>query len=69
MGATANSILNLEAKIEQVQSRTSSLNMERVEADLKQIRTDNARLMSRIKEVQEGRADPGDEPEVVSAPL
>ncbi|KAH3758243.1 coiled-coil domain-containing protein 22 [Pelomyxa schiedti] len=68
IGSTANSILNLEAKIEQIQSRTSTLNMERVEADLKQMRADNSRLKLRLLEVSEGRADPGPTEAVVSTP-
>jgi len=51
-GATRNNILNLEAKIEQIQLRTNSLNMERVEKDLDDIKTENQKLVAQVKAKQ-----------------
>eukprot|EP01105_Mastigella_eilhardi_P004104 TRINITY_DN1542_c0_g1_i2.p1 TRINITY_DN1542_c0_g1~~TRINITY_DN1542_c0_g1_i2.p1 ORF type:complete len:587 (-),score=213.72 TRINITY_DN1542_c0_g1_i2:49-1809(-) len=60
MGATLSRILNLESKIEQVQARTSNLNMDRVESDLKQVKQENAQLKVRVQALEAGLPDPAD---------
>jgi len=48
-GSTRNTVLNLEAKIEQIQLRTNSLNSERLEKDLDEIKTENQKLTAQIQ--------------------
>eukprot|EP00727_Mastigamoeba_balamuthi_P009053 m51a1_g4770 hypothetical protein (614) ;mRNA; f:19052-21602 len=48
IGSTKNNILNLESKIDQIHSRISTINVERVTEDLKQIRAENTALASKI---------------------
>ena len=48
IGQTRGSILSLESKIDQVTSRTSSQNMDRITEDLKQIREANDALEAKI---------------------
>jgi len=48
IGKSRNEILNLDSKIEQLQERTSSLNMERIEEDLKEIKTENKGIMAQL---------------------
>jgi regulator of replication initiation timing len=49
-GSTRNDILILEENIAKIHARTSALNMESIENDLKQVRTENSKLMSRLRE-------------------
>lgn len=48
-GQTRNNILNLDAKIEQIQLRTNSLNTERLEKDLTEVREENKALQAKLK--------------------
>jgi len=48
-GSLKSNILDLEAKIEQIQQRTSSINMEHIVEDLKQIKKENEQLQKQIK--------------------
>ena len=48
-GQTRNNVLNLDAKIEQIQLRTNSLNTERVEKDLAEVREENQTLQAKLK--------------------
>ena len=43
-------ILSLETKVDQVEARTGSQSMERIQEDLRQIREANAELMAKIEE-------------------
>jgi len=47
-GSTKNNILNLEAKIEQIQLRTNSLNVDRLETDLTEIKEENKKLLVKL---------------------
>jgi hypothetical protein len=48
-GRISTQILDIGIKIEQLQTRTSALNVDQVEADLKEIRDENAKLIARVK--------------------
>lgn len=48
-GSLKSNILDLEAKIEQIQQRTSSINMEHIVEDLKQIKKENEQLQKQVK--------------------
>jgi len=50
-GATRNNILNLETRIEQISSRTSSLNVDRIAADLKEMKDENGKTIAQIKKL------------------
>eukprot|EP01106_Pelomyxa_sp_JSP_P018891 TRINITY_DN9072_c0_g1_i1.p1 TRINITY_DN9072_c0_g1~~TRINITY_DN9072_c0_g1_i1.p1 ORF type:complete len:343 (-),score=95.87 TRINITY_DN9072_c0_g1_i1:278-1306(-) len=60
MGAVSNSILNLEAKIEQLQTRASGLNVEWLDADLRAIKVENDKLWVCIDAVDGGATDPAE---------
>lgn len=47
-GTNRNNVLNLESKIEQVQLRTNSLNTERLEKDLAEVRLENQSLQAKL---------------------
>lgn len=48
-GQSRNNVLNLDAKIEQIQLRTNSLNTERLEKDLAEVREENKSLQAKLK--------------------
>jgi len=50
-GQTRNNVLNLEAKIDQIQLRTSSLNTERLDKDLAEVKEENAALQTKLKKL------------------
>jgi hypothetical protein len=50
IGQTQNSSLELETKITQMEERTNNLDMNKVEADLKEIKQENTKLLQRLKE-------------------
>eukprot|EP01124_Arcella_intermedia_P022903 TRINITY_DN3519_c0_g1_i1.p1 TRINITY_DN3519_c0_g1~~TRINITY_DN3519_c0_g1_i1.p1 ORF type:complete len:620 (-),score=227.58 TRINITY_DN3519_c0_g1_i1:862-2583(-) len=49
-GQTANLSLHLTDKIDKLQTRTTALNMQQMEDDLKQVKEENAKLQEKIKE-------------------
>jgi len=55
-GQASNAGLLLTDKIDKVNSRVTSLNMEQIEEDLKQVREENAKLIAKIKEGKETKA-------------
>jgi chromosome segregation ATPase len=48
-GQARNNVLNLDAKIEQIQLRTNSLNTERLEKDLAEVKEENQALQTKLK--------------------
>jgi len=48
-GSTRNTVLNLEAKIDNIQSKISNLNLDRITEDLKEIKGENAKLLAKLK--------------------
>ncbi len=48
-GNNRNNVLNLEAKIEQIQLRTNALNIERLEKDLAEVKAENQQLQAKVK--------------------
>jgi len=52
-GQTKNSTLDLEVKIEKISVRTESLDISRIEEDLKRIRTENQALIQKLKTSQQ----------------
>jgi len=48
-GQSRNNVLNLDAKIEQIQLRTNSLNTERLEKDLAEVRGENQAIQAKLK--------------------
>jgi len=58
-GQAANTSLVLTDKIDKLQTRTTALNMQQIEEDLKQVREENAKLVERYKEMAgKGKKDP-----------
>lgn len=60
-GGARNDILVLEENIAKIHSRTSALNMESIEADLKQVRAENAKMILRIRELAAQKSVSADE--------
>jgi hypothetical protein len=50
-GQAKNDSLTLEENIATIQARTSSLSMENIEKDLKQVRDENAKLIKKLRAV------------------
>jgi len=53
-GNVANEILDLEERLRQVTERSGSLEVDRVQADLAQVRAENAALIAQIRAAQQG---------------
>jgi len=56
-GLAANASLVLTDKIDKLQTRTTALNMQQMEDDLKQVKDDNAKLQEKIKEASTKKED------------
>lgn len=48
-GRIQTSLLDLQSKLEQLQARSESLNLDQVLADLKEVKAENAQLLARLK--------------------
>jgi len=55
-GQAANASLVLADKIDKLQTRTTALNMQQIEDDLKQVREDNEKLIEKYKEISAGKS-------------
>jgi len=56
-GKVSNNIRELQQKIEQLEARNSSLNMDTVTSDLKQVKSDNSALKAQLKQLRASYAD------------
>jgi len=54
-GQAANASLVLTDKIDKLQTRTTTLNMQQIEEDLKQVREENTKLIEKYKEITAGK--------------
>jgi len=54
-GQAANASLLLTDKIDKLQTRTTALNMQQIEEDLKQVREENNKLIEKYKELSSGK--------------
>jgi len=54
-GQAANASLLLTDKIDKLQTRTTALNMQQIEEDLKQVREENNKLIEKYKELSAGK--------------
>jgi len=55
-GQAANASLVLTDKIDKLQTRTTALNMQQMEDDLKQVKEENAKLQDKLKEIKEAKS-------------
>eukprot|EP01123_Difflugia_compressa_P011315 TRINITY_DN4476_c0_g1_i1.p1 TRINITY_DN4476_c0_g1~~TRINITY_DN4476_c0_g1_i1.p1 ORF type:complete len:152 (-),score=46.00 TRINITY_DN4476_c0_g1_i1:79-534(-) len=54
-GQAANASLHLTDKIDKLQARTTALNMQQIEEDLRQVREENQKLIEKYKDITKGK--------------